>query len=182
VIPLKTIETDRLILRGWEANDYLDLHEFLSDDRVAESRGCTVVKDIEESKNIIKTYILYNQCYAIALKSENKVIGSIGMDDIAPDKELINLKQRYIGYAINPKYWGNGYAPEAVKFLIKYLFEALQLDLIWSSHYDFNLKSKRVIEKCGFQYKFNRDKTIRALENRNVKEVFYNLSKNEYCE
>jgi len=102
------------------------------------------------------------------------------MDDIAPDNELKNLNQRYIGYAVNPKYWGKGYAPEAVKFLIKYLFEELHLDLIWSSHYDFNLKSKRVIEKCGFHYKFSRDVTVRALENRNVNELFYSLGKNNY--
>lgn len=176
---LNTIETDRLILREWKNDDYLDLHEFVSDDRVGENAGCPVVKDIEESKNIIKTYILYNQSYAIVLKSENKVIGSIGMDDIAPDKELKNLKQRYIGYTINSKYWGNGYASEAAKSLIKHLLEELNLDLIWCSHYDFNNKSKRVIEKCGFTYKFSRDVKLKALENKEVNELFYNLYKSE---
>ncbi len=48
---------------------------------------------------------MYNQSYAIVLKSENKVIGSIGMDDIAPDKKLKNLNQRYIGYTLHPNYW-----------------------------------------------------------------------------
>lgn len=176
---MNTIETDRLILRGWKENDYLDLHEFVSDDKVGENAACPVIKDMEESKNIIKTYILYNQSYAIVLKSENKVIGSIGMDDIAPDKELKSLKQRYIGYTINSKYWGNGYAPEATKFLIEYLFEELHLDLIWCSHYDFNIKSKRVIEKCGFTYKFSRYVKLKALENKEVNELFYNLYKNE---
>jgi ribosomal-protein-alanine N-acetyltransferase len=177
-IVLNTIETDRLILRGWKYDDYLDFHEFVSDDRVGQSAGCRVVKDIEESKNSIKTYILYNQSYAIVLKSENKVIGSIGMDDIVPDEELKNLKQRYIGYTLNPNYWGNGYAPEAAKILIKYLFKELDLDLVWSSHYDFNIKSKRVIEKSGFNYKFSREKTLKALGNKPVKELFYNLYKN----
>lgn len=176
---LNAIETDRLILRGWKDDDYLDLHEFVSDDKVGENAGCSVVKNMEESKNIIKTYILYNQSYAIVLKSENKVIGSIGMDDIAPDKELKSLKQRYIGYMINSKYWGSGYAPEATKFLIKYLFEELNLDLIWCSHYDFNLKSKRVIDKCGFTYKFSRDVKLKAFKNKEVNELFYNLYKNE---
>ena len=177
---MNTIETDRLILRGWKYDDYLDFHEFVSDDRVGQNAECQVVKDVEESKNSIKRYIMCNQSYAIVLKSENKVIGSIGMDDISPDKELKNLNQRYIGYTINPNYWGNGYAPEAVKFLIKYLFEELKLDLIWSSHYDFNIKSKRVIQKCGFNYKFTREKTLKALGNKTVNEVFYNLYKNEY--
>jgi ribosomal-protein-alanine N-acetyltransferase len=64
---LNTIETDRLILRGWKEDDYLDLHEFVSDDRACQNAGCLVVKDIEESKNIIKTCISYNQSYAIVI-------------------------------------------------------------------------------------------------------------------
>jgi len=163
-------------------DDYLDLHEFISDIRVGQCSGQRIVKDIEESKINIKTYIMYNQSYAIVLKSENKVIGSIGMDDIAPDKELENLNQRYIGYTLHPNYWGNGYASESIRFLIKYLFEELHLDLIWSSHYDFNIKSKRVIDKSGFKYKFSRDKTLYALGNRTVKELFYSSHKNEYSE
>ena len=179
---MKSIETSRLILRNWKDDDYLDLHEIISDDRVGQSAGCSVVKDIEDSKHSIKTYILYNQSYAIVLKSENKVIGSIGMDNISPDKELKNLNQRYIGYTINPNYWGNGYAPEAVKYLIKYLFEEVHLDLIWSSHYDFNIKSKRVIEKSSFNYKFSREVTLKALGNKTVRELFYNLYENKFSE
>lgn len=179
---MNTIETDRLILRGWKADDYLDLYEYASDYRVNPNAGCSVVKDIEESKHIINLYILRDYSYAIALKSENKIIGSIGMDDLAPDEELKNLNQRYIGYSLNPKYWGNGYATEASKCLIKYLFKELSLDLIWSSHYDFNLKSKSVILRCGFQYKFSRTVTVKALDDRIVAELFYNLYKNEYYE
>jgi [ribosomal protein S5]-alanine N-acetyltransferase len=56
----------------------------------------------------------------------------------------------------------------------------LNLDLIWTSHYDFNAKSKRVIDKCGFDYKFIRDKTVKVLENRTVTELFYSLTKSIY--
>lgn len=170
---MTVIESNRLNLRCWREKDYLDLYEIISDHKVGESAGCFVVKDIEESKNSIRTFMKYNQSYAIVLKSENKVIGSIGMDDIAPDKELISLRQRYIGYTVNSKYWGRGYATEAANAFIKYLFEELSLDLIWSSHYDFNIKSKRVIEKCGLNYKFTKDVTLRALENKNTTELFY---------
>jgi len=170
---LNTIETDRLILRGWKETDYLDLYEFISDDRVAQNAGYKAIKDIEASKNIIKTYILHNQSYAIELKSEKKVIGSIGIDDIAIDKESQHLRQRYIGYTLNSNYWGKGYATEAVKFLIKYLFEELHLDFVWSSHYDFNTKSRRVLERSGLKYKFNHEVLLKAIGNVTAKEMFY---------
>jgi len=174
---LNCIETDRLILRGWKETDYLDLYEFISDDRVAQNAGYKAIKDVEASKNIIKTYIFHNQSYAIELKSEKKVIGSIGIDDIAMDKEFLHLKQRYIEYTINSKYWNNGYATEAVKFLIKYLFEELNLNLVWSSHYDFNMRSKRVLEKSGLEYKYSREVMLKALGNKTASEMFYAMHK-----
>lgn len=173
---MNIIETDRLILRGWKEEDYLDLHEILSHEGVAINRGCAVVKDIETSKKIIDAYIKYNQCYAVVLKTESKVIGSIGMDDVAPDEALKDLKQRYVGYAINPNYWGKGYATEAFKGVIKYLSKELKLDLIWSSHYDFNVKSKRVIEKAELNYKFSREVKLKSLGDRIVNELFYNIA------
>ena len=39
-----------------------------------------------------------------------------------------------------------GFIPEAVECLIMYVFNELNLDLIWCGHYDFNNNSKRVIE------------------------------------
>ncbi|MCB2291524.1 GNAT family N-acetyltransferase [Clostridium sp. CS001] len=68
---MNTIETDRLILRSWKEDDYLDFHEFASDHKVAESSGSLVAKNIEESKDSIMTYILYDQSYAIVLKVDN---------------------------------------------------------------------------------------------------------------
>lgn len=42
--------------------------------------------------------------------------------------------------------------PEAVKAVIRYLFDTVQLDFILVGHFDWNRQSARVIEKCGFQY------------------------------
>lgn len=175
-------DTDRLIIRGWQQDDYLDMYEFNSDEKVNPNAGCSVIKDMEKIKNSLESFISQNLSFAIVLKAENKVIGTIGMDEITPDKSLIDLKQRYIGYRLNSNYWGKGYATEAAQYFIKYLFENLYLDLIWSSHFDFNEKSKRVIEKCGFHYKFSRNKIVKALDNRTITELFYNLTKDEFYE
>lgn len=102
------------------------------------------------------------------------------MDEIIPDKSFENLKQRYIGYRLNSNYWDKGYATEATKYFIKYLFEELHLDLIWSSHFDFNDKSKKVLNKCGFNYKFSKSKSVKALDSRMITELFYNIYKEDY--
>ncbi|ERI91982.1 acetyltransferase, GNAT family [Clostridiales bacterium oral taxon 876 str. F0540] len=177
---METIETKRLILRDWSESDSSDLYEYGKDDRVGPNAGWPVHKSPEESKAVVKMFIEDNDCYAIVLKAENKVIGGIGMHNRKPDEALKELRQREIGYALNPAYWGNGYIPEAVEALIKYGFEKMDLDLIWCGHYDFNNKSKRVVEKCGFNYKFTRDVTMRLLGNKPTRELVYNIMKDEY--
>ncbi len=174
---MNLLETNRLLLRTWKSNDYLDYYEFVSDNTVAYNAGFYTATDIEQCKKDINIKISSNQSCAIVLKSENKVIGSIGIDNIILDKSLEDLNQRYIGFMLNSKYWGYGYATEATKIFIKHLLENLNLDLIWCSHYDFNLRSKRVIEKCGFNYKFSRNAKFNTLENKPVIEIFYNLFK-----
>lgn len=90
------------------------------------------------------------------------------------------MKQREIGYVLNPDYWGNGYVPEATKRLIKFGFEELNLDLVWCGHYSDNYKSKRVNEKCGFKFHFKKKETLCLLDHKVVETWYYKISKDEY--
>lgn len=177
---MEKLISERLILREWRESDSSDLYEYAKSDLVGPNAGWKPHKDENESKEIIKMFIKSDCVHAIVLKSENKVIGGIGIHNRKPDEKLDNLEQREFGYVLNPKYWGNGYVPEAVNCLIDYGFNELNLDLIWCGHYDFNNKSKRVIEKCGFRYKFTKNEKIKLLDNKEVTTLYYNISKSEY--
>ena len=176
---MKTLETDRLILWAWQETDAYDMFEYATDERVGPSAGWPVHENIETSKRIVDNFIKDNDVYAIVLKPANKVIGSLGLHDRRPDKSLENLNQREVGYVLNPKYWGQGIVPEAVKRVIKHGFKDLDLDLIWCAHFSFNEKSKRVIEKCGFNYRFSRNQT-HPLTGKEYEHLFYNITKEEY--
>lgn len=177
---MKILETERLILRLWQETDASDMFEYASDPRVGPNAGWPVHENIETSKRIIDGFIKKKDVYAIVLKSENKVIGSLGVHDRTPDESVMNLKQREIGYVLNPQYWGQGIMPEAVKCVIKYGFEELALDLIWCCHFDFNENSKRVIEKCGFNHQFTRNKTLPLLDDKEVANHCYHIMKEEH--
>jgi len=154
---METLITNRLILREWKENDSTDLYEYAKSELVGPNAGWSPHKNEEESKGIIRMFLENNETYAIVLKSENKVIGSVGLHNKKPDDSLSHLKQKEIGYVLNPKYWGKGVIPEAVNCLIKYGFNELNLDLIWCGHFDFNSNSKRVNEKCGFKYSISKN-------------------------
>ena len=177
---METLITNRLELRQWRESDSKDLYEFAKSELVGPNAGWPPHKNEEASLDIIKMFIKNNDVYSIVLKSENKVIGSIGVHDRKPDITLSNLKQKEIGYVLNPKYWGNGFIPEAVKCLIKYGFNELNLDLVWCGHFDFNHNSRRVIEKCGFKYRFQKTERLKLLDNKEVTTLYYNISKSEY--
>lgn len=85
------------------------------------------------------------QNFAIILDGE--LVGSIGVI-IQSD---VYSHSGEIGFWIAEKYWGKGIATKAVKLIIKYAFEELNLKRVFASVFDFNKASQKVMEKCGFQ-------------------------------
>ena len=49
-------------------------------------------------------------------------------------------------------YWGLGLTPEAGRELLRYAFEKLNCSCVWCGHYEGNMQSRRVMEKCGFVF------------------------------
>jgi len=177
---MRILETERLILRSWDLGDVKDLYEYAQSELVGPNAGWKPHKSIEESQEIIKMFIGNNDVYAVELKSENKVIGSIGIHRRYVDDELCELKQRELGYVLNPKYWGNGYIPEALKYIIEYCFKELKVDVIWCGHFENNNNSKRVNEKCGFNYQFSKQEILESMNYKKVTTLYYKLCRNSY--
>ncbi|MGP7815585.1 GNAT family N-acetyltransferase [Niallia sp. 01092] len=177
---MESLNTERLMLRSWQETDSQDLYEYACSDLVGPYAGWAQHKSEEESKEIIKSFLMKEYTYAIVWKEENKVIGSIGIHERKPDSTLAHLKQREIGYALNPKYWGKGIVPEAVNRLIDYGFTTLELDVIWCGHFDFNHNSKRVNEKCGFTYRFQKKGILPLFNNKLVTSYYYCMFKTDY--
>ena len=148
------LQTTRVILREWKLSDLDDFYEYASVFGVGENAGWPSHKSKEESLKILKLFIKEKKTLAIVSKSNNKVIGSIGIELYKfEDKltELHDLKGREIGYVLSKDYWGKGIMPEVVEKLVYYLFNQLDYNFILCGYYDFNIQSKRVQEKCGFK-------------------------------
>lgn len=147
-----TLKTDRLILRPWKETDLEDFYEYASVDGVGQMAGWTPHKDIEESKRILSHFIEGKHIFA--LEHQGKAIGSLGIENYREDlyPEFDHLIGRELGYVLSKAYWGKGLMPEAVQAVTSWLFEKQCLDFVMVGHFDFNNQSRRVIEKCGFNY------------------------------
>lgn len=155
------LHTERLILRPWKETDLDDFYAYASVDGVGQMAGWPPHKSKEESKHILSRFIEHRKTFA--LEYEGKVIGSLGIEKYDEEEfpEFAEKSCREIGYVLSKEYWGRGLMPEAVKEVIRYLFEEAGLDVIFCGHFLRNIQSKRVQEKCGFEhYAFGRYETV----------------------
>ena len=148
------LETERLIIRAWKETDLEDFYEYAKVDGVGQMAGWNPHQSVQESKTILEMFIKGKNEFALELKENHKVIGSLGLEkmSLSLGGEYDNLAGREIGYVLSKAYWGRGLMPEAVKAVIAYCFQNEKYDYLICSHSVTNNQSKRVIEKCGFQF------------------------------
>ena len=147
------IETDRLLLRAWQETDLEDFYEYAKVDGVGQMAGWLPHLSMDESKTILGFFIEQKKTFALELKENGKVIGSLSLDEQDEDISLPeNSQGRELGFALNKAYWGRGLMPEATKAVIDYCFLQLNFDWLCCGHFVWNDQSRRVIEKCGFLY------------------------------
>ena len=153
-ISQKEIVSDRLVLRAFKESDLEDFYKYASVNGVGEMAGWKHHKNIQESAEILDRFINEDKTFAICLKENGKVIGSLGVEKYGLEDKLTEFdgyRGRELGFVLSKEHWGKGIMPEAVNAVIDYLFNECDLDFLLCGYYNFNSQSKKVQEKCGFK-------------------------------
>ncbi len=174
---MKTLETPRLILRKWRITDAEDLFGIMKSHSVLIG-GWKPHSDINVSIGVLNEYVESDERWAVELKNNGKVIGSIG---VCTDTNRGKFYAKSINYVLSEDYRGNGYMTEAVKRIIKYLFEEMNVDLISAFHYPDNIKSRKVLENCGFEYEITIENGSKRYDGQVFDAVCYSILKSDYC-
>jgi len=176
---MKTLETKRLILRDWTIDDLVDFYEYAKVDGVGELAGWLHHASKDISLQVLNGFIEGGEVYALELKENHKVIGSLGIHHKSMDYDYPGDVHYEIGYVLSKEYWGKGLMSEAVKKAIVYAFEEMKVDVLWCGHFDYNDRSRRVVEKSGFKY--YRDSVYDAKQlNRVIANKCYVMTKEDY--
>ena len=147
------IETPRLILRPWRESDLQDFYEYARVDGVGQMAGWLPHESMEKSKTTLRMFMEEKKTLALEFKDNRKVIGSLGIERVPSEPEIpAELMGREIGYVLSKDYWGRGLMPEAVEAVMEYCFRELRYDYLACAHFIRNSRSRRVIEKTGFQF------------------------------
>ena len=107
----------------------------------------------DEARPWIADSILQRSVFAITMSGQ--LIGACGLDGCDGIPEL--------GYWIGVPFWGCGYATEAARGLIGHAFGSLGHKALTASARVNNPVSRRVLEKCGFQWTGVALRRVRAI-------------------
>ena len=146
------LQSSRLILRHWEESDKEELYALASDPAVGPMAGWLPHKDVQDSLLVIRNILSEDGTFAIILKETGKLIGSTGLFRPQCKECEVFPADKEVGYWIGQKYWGNGYATEAVETMLRYAFSCPETRRVWCAAFHKNERSIRVQEKCGFTY------------------------------
>jgi ribosomal-protein-alanine N-acetyltransferase len=146
------LETDRLVLREYTADDAPAFFQLNSDPEVMRYVPDEPMKSVDQAREILVTRPLadYRQRgygrWACILKSNGEHIGFCGL------KFLQEIGGVDLGFRFTPSNWGKGLAIEAACASVKYGFGGLNLDQIVGLADAENRGSIRVLEKVGMQF------------------------------
>src|SRR5690349_8328255 len=148
--PFPEIVTDRLRLRQFDTGDANELFFLRSDKAIMQFIPRPLAQSKSDAEQLIRRFsdtLHANEAitWAIALKNENPVIGTIGFIKI--DKANFRAE---IGYLLDTRHHGKGIMMEAISAVVKYGFETLKLHSIEAVVHPNNNASAKLLLNSGF--------------------------------
>lgn len=139
-------------LRAFDSSDLLRLQDFSNDYQVMRGASGAIlypstVEDASRAMSASTSYSSGEYQFAIEAKTDRILIGQCGF-------VKVNWKNRVGEIAImigDKDYRGKGYGADAIRLLIRFGFEEMNLRKIKALVFDFNEAALRCYEKCGFR-------------------------------
>ncbi|WP_250007190.1 GNAT family N-acetyltransferase [Actinoplanes sp. M2I2] len=154
---MRTLETDRLTLRGWRDDDLDVLAAINADPEVMRYILDGSVRDREQSaEGLRKMRRDWAEngfgLYAVEVRATGELIGWAGLAVPTFLPEVLPAVE--IGWRLSRRSWGHGYATEAAAAALRHGFDEIGLDRVISIRHVRNQRSARVMEKLGLAYEF----------------------------
>ena len=149
---LPTLETPRLRLRKMRLDDAEAHFAYASDPLVAEHTGWYPYQSVEASRDFLKVmvdrYAAGQEAgWAIALKEDDRLVGTAGFFSWS-----VPHRRAEVGYSLARWLWNRGLMTEALRAMIDFGFDRMNLNRIEARCKVENAASARVMEKAGMTF------------------------------
>ena len=148
---LPVIHTPRLVLRPVQKDDVEDYFEIFSDKETLKHFAQEPLKDLSEAREFLARKIESNEngssrTWGICLVDSGRLIGHFVLFNASE----VNRRAE-VGYILNRKFWGSGYASEVLSRMIEYCFETEKMGRLEADVDPENIGSLKLLERHGFQ-------------------------------
>lgn len=142
---IPVLETKRLALRAPRLEDAKSVAALANDRRIAENTArIPHPYRMTDAEGFISGANKAGHAVFLITLRDGTIVGACGIvsEDETPE----------LGYWLGVPYWGNGYATEALHAVVDYAFTDLGHEALQAGARVTNPASRRVLEKCGFQW------------------------------
>ncbi|MBR9706846.1 MAG: GNAT family N-acetyltransferase [Candidatus Diapherotrites archaeon] len=145
-----------VMLRGLELKDAEILWHYMNKENVQKYLNATTAFALEDEQDFVKKTWEGRKngtkyTFGIVEKATGKLIGAAGI-------EVRGQRVGELGLWIGDDYWGKGYGTEALKLIIKYGFEAVDMYKLYAGGYEDNKATHIIQERAGLKYEYTAKK------------------------
>jgi RimJ/RimL family protein N-acetyltransferase len=152
MLPIREIDTERLLLRQWRSTDFPAFAQLNGDEEVMRFFPSTLD---EQDSNAMAQRCLDLVArrgwgfWAVQEKASGCFIGFIGLND--PVAELPFSPCVELGWRLRRAWWGKGLATEGARAALEFAFSELSLNEVVSFTSVLNARSEAVMKRLGMQ-------------------------------
>lgn len=146
------LTTRRLVLREFEEEDWQAVLAYQSDPRYLRYYPWTQRTE-QDARALVEQLLALSEeeprtkfQLVITLASNGQLIGNAGIR-----RQTVDDREADIGYELDPRFWGHGYATEVAEALLAFGFREFGLHRISAHCVTENTASAHVLEKIGMR-------------------------------
>lgn len=151
-IEFPTLETDRLLLREIVPADAAALFEVHGDHESMKWFGSDPLRDEAAVVKLIELFAGWRRLgnpgtrWGLQIKGQSRLVGTCGLFGWNR-----SWRRCTIGYELHPQFRGNGYMQEALRAVLSWGWEHMELNRVEAQIHPDNADSLRSVEKLGFR-------------------------------
>ncbi len=151
-VPMTQLETERLLLRKFQLSDLESHHRHItSDPEVAKTMLWQANPDPAHAEQVLKRILAGYETgnsyrWAIVRKVDDAYLGTVSLLRLDGHQRSCAF-----AYMLGKAFWNRGYMTEALKAVLRFAFETLELDRVETDHFLNNPASGAVMGKAGMK-------------------------------
>ena len=147
-------------LRKFEKTDANSVYKYANNKKIADNlrNVFPCPYSLNDAENFIESILSKDETsqYLRTIEINREACGSIGLFI----KDDVYVKSAELGYWLAEEYWGKGIMSEAVNQICREGFLKYDIIRIFAEPYEYNIGSRRVLEKAGFKLEGIMEKSV----------------------